>query len=233
MGIFGYVRVSTAKQSLTRQIENILAAFPGAQITAEKFTGTKVTDRPAWSKLFKSLRSGDVIIFDEVSRLARNSSEGFACYQALYARGVDMVFLKQPGINSTVYREAAQRRIEATVTTGNGAVDAFTGKLFDAINGLLMDLARQQITAAFDAAQAEVDFLHKRVAEGMQASGAGKKISERRTGSTYETAKSKRCKADILRLSSSFNGSLSDVDVIRFLGISRGTFYRYKKALLG
>lgn len=38
--IYGYCRISTGKQSIERQIRNIKAAYPGAVIIEEIYTGT-------------------------------------------------------------------------------------------------------------------------------------------------------------------------------------------------
>ena len=222
MTIYGYARVSTARQQLDRQIANIHAAYPDAQIVSEKFTGT-TTDRPAWSKLCKAVKAGDTIVFDEVSRMARNAAEGFTVYQDLYSRGINLVFLKEAHINTAVYAETAQ-----APSTGDKDLDE---TLIAGINAYLLRLARRQIQIAFDAAQAEVDHLHARVSEGMKATGAGEKIAAARTGQTYETKKSKACKADIRRLSRDFDGSLSDMDVIKYLGIARNSYYKYKREL--
>lgn len=48
--IYGYVRISTKRQSIERQIRNIKAAFPDAVIIKEVFTRTRL-DRPDWLKL--------------------------------------------------------------------------------------------------------------------------------------------------------------------------------------
>lgn len=45
MAVYGYARISTAKQNIERQIRNIGTEFPDATIFQEKFTGTKM-DRP-------------------------------------------------------------------------------------------------------------------------------------------------------------------------------------------
>ena len=45
MAIYGYARISTAKQNIERQIRNITAGYPSAVIFQEKYTGTKM-DRP-------------------------------------------------------------------------------------------------------------------------------------------------------------------------------------------
>lgn len=244
--VFGYARVSTKHQRLDRQEQNIRAAYPDVdEIVTEKFTGTKM-DRPAWNRLYKKLAAGDTLIFDEVSRMSRDADEGAAIYEELYTRGVNLVFLKQPLVNTDNYRQAAQATI---AETGDEVVDLF----IRAANKALIILAKRQIQQAFGQAQDEVDHLHKRVAEGMRASGASSKwreerdergelisreciekgkIAKARTGNTYETKKSKSCKADIRRLSRDFDGSLSDIDVIKYLGISRNSFYKYKRELL-
>ena len=65
----------------------------------------------------------------------------------------------------------------------------------------------------------------------MKAAGAGDKIAAARTGKHYETAKARQCKADIRRLSKDFDGSLNDADLIRYLGITRNSYYKYKRQL--
>ena len=68
MAIYGYARISTPEQSLARQIDNIKRADPKAVVVSEAYTG-KSLDRPEWGKLYKNLRSGYTVIFDEVSRI--------------------------------------------------------------------------------------------------------------------------------------------------------------------
>ena len=91
--VYGYCRVSRAKQKVQRQIDNIKAYNPDAVIIAEAFTGTKM-DRPKWSNLYRKVKCNDTIIFDEVSRMSRDAEEGFKVYKELYERGVNLVFLK-------------------------------------------------------------------------------------------------------------------------------------------
>ena len=100
MSIYGYCRISTAKQNIDRQIRNIKAEYPTAHIVREAYTGTSVF-RPEWLKLYRGLQSGDTVIFDSVSRMSRNAEEGFALYEDLYKKGVRLVFLKEPQIAIT------------------------------------------------------------------------------------------------------------------------------------
>ena len=75
MSVYGYCRISTAKQSIDRQVRNIMTEYPTAHIVQEAYTGTSIL-RPEWSKLYRILRAGDVVVFDSVSRMSRNAEEG-------------------------------------------------------------------------------------------------------------------------------------------------------------
>ena len=81
---YGYCRISTPKQSIERQIRNIAAAYPHAVIVQEVYTGKKMLERPKWTKLFRTVRSGDVIVFDSVSRMSRNAADGIKAYMELH-----------------------------------------------------------------------------------------------------------------------------------------------------
>ena len=74
MNIYGYCRISTAKQSIDRQIRNIKAEYPTAHIVQEAYTGTSIF-RPEWLKLYRILKSGDMVVFDSVSRMSRNADQ--------------------------------------------------------------------------------------------------------------------------------------------------------------
>lgn len=232
MKVYGYARVSTRHQSLDRQITNIRAAYPDvSEIVTEKFTGTKL-DRPAWNRLYKKLAAGDTVVFDEVSRMARNSEEGFSTYRELFSRGVTMVFLKESYVNSDTYKASMEAQIPAIDVGGEEAEQELMDGIRDVLNRYIMRLAERQIKIAFSQAEKEVNFLHKRIAEGMEASGAGEKIAKARTGNSYETKKSKEMKVRIVQMAKDFNGTMTDKDVMEVLGLARNTYYRYKKQII-
>ena len=110
---YGYCRISKAKQSIERQIRNIKAAYPNALIIQEVFTRTRI-DRKEWQKLVSKVKSGDTIIFDSVSRMSGNADDGFAAYEDLYSRGISLVFLKEPHINTETYKKALQNNVQLT-----------------------------------------------------------------------------------------------------------------------
>lgn len=221
--IYGYARISTKTQSIERQIRNIKTAHQQAVIFSEAYTGTSI-NRPEWDKLLKKVKDGDTIIFDSVSRMSRNASDGYAIYKELFEKGVSLQFLKEPYINTEVFRSAKENSIEKT---GNDIADIY----IEATNKVLFLLAEKQIKLAFEQAEKEVEDLHKRTSEGMLTAKLNGKQIGRVQGKKYQTEKSAECKKEILKHSKDFGGSLNDVDLIKLLGISKKTFYKYKKEL--
>lgn len=222
MSVYGYARISTNKQSIERQVRNIEREYPGAVILREVYTGTKI-DRKEWNRLFKTVTSGDTIIFDSVSRMSRNADEGFEVYQALYNRGVSLVFIKEPQINTDTYRNALQNSIPMTGT----AVDC----ILAGVNQYLMVLAKEQIRLAFEQAEKEVEDLHQRTREGIETARLNGKQIGQRLGAKLTTKKSVAAKEIIAKHSKDFGGSLSDLEVMRLTGLARNTYYKYKREL--
>lgn len=233
---YAYPRVSTPNQQLDRQIQNIRAAYPNAIMFPEKFTGTRI-DRPQWNKLHRQILA-DVerglqvrVIFDEASRLARNAEEGIRIYEELFSLGVELIFLKTPHINSETYKAALNNQLEVAALDDAATNDLVQG-IAAAINKYIMALAKQQIFLAFQSAEAEVNYLHQRVSEGVRLAAAeGKRVGTPK-GSKLTTKKSVEMKKIIQEKSKYFNGSINDQDLIKITGLAPNTFYKYKKELL-
>ena len=138
--VYGYCRISTREQSIDRQIRNIKKRYDNATIVEEVYTGTKTTGRTKWNNLFKNVNRGDMIVFDSVSRMSRNAEEGFKLYQELFNRGIELVFIKEPHINTSTYKNALKGNIERTGTS----VDL----ILEGINKYLLALAEEQIKLA-------------------------------------------------------------------------------------
>ena len=220
--LYGYVRISKPKQSIERQIRNIKSKYSEAVIVDEAFTGT-TTSRPKWQKLYGAVKEGDSIVFDSVSRMSRNAEEGFADYEKLYQRGVDLIFLKESLINTATFKSALASSVPLTGTN----VDY----ILDGVNRFLMELAREQIRLAFEQAEKEVSDLHQRTREGIETARLNGKQIGHPTGVKSTTKKSIQAKEQIRKYSREYDGTLNDTDVIRLLGISRNTFYKYKREM--
>ena len=220
--VYGYCRISRPQQSIDRQIRNIKTAYPNAFIVQESYTGTKM-DRPEWNKLLKTIQVGDTIVFDSVSRMSRNSEEGVETYFSLYEKGIKLIFLKEHYIDTDTYSENMKDRIELRGTDED--------EIFKGLNNYFRKLAEKQIRIAFDQSEKEVQDLHQRTKEGiMTARLNGKQIGQK-PGNKLNVKKEAPAKEKIRRYSKDFDGSLSDPDCIKLVGVSRNTYYKYKREL--
>ena len=222
MCMYAYCRISQRKQSIDRQIRNIKSAYPDAIIIQEAYTGTSI-DRKEWNKLYSKAKAGDTIIFDSVSRMSRNADEGFTAYEELYNRGINLIFLKEPHINTATYKQALESNIKLT----GGSVDY----ILEGINKYLMALAKEQIKLAFQQSAKEVEDLHQRTKEGMETARLNGKQIGQIQGAKLTTKKSITAKEVIKKHSKDFNGTLADADVMTLTGLSRNTYYKYKREL--
>lgn len=238
--IYGYARISNPKQNIDRQIRNIQSAYPTAHIVSEAYTGTKI-DRPEFDKLIGRLEKNDTVVFDSVSRMSRNADEGFKLYEKLFNQEVNLIFLKEPHINTDTYKKANTIDIKDTGTS----VDI----IINAIREYLMELAKEQIRIAFEQAQKEVDDLHQRTKEGLQTARLNGKQIGQKQGATLTIKAKEPIQKYIMQYSKDFNGTLKDSDVIAIINtktyevvtnntkqikplkVSRNTYYKYKKEL--
>lgn len=228
--IYGYCRVSTTHQRVTRQVTNITELYPTATIIKEFYTGT-TQNRPLWDKLMKQLSTGDTIVFDSVSRMSRNADEGFNDYKMLYESGINLVFINEPLINTSIFDTTKNNLLEISVRTGNEAVDNYFKGNITLINNLLMSLAEEQIKTAFNQAEKEVTDLHSRISQGIrEAKKNGTQIGLAK-GTTLVTSKSIECKGIIKKHAKDFGGTLNDKEVIKLCDISKNSYYKYKKEL--
>lgn len=221
--VYGYCRISTKKQSIERQERNILKDYPNAIIIKESCTGTKIYGRKEFEKLLKIIKSGDTIVFDSVSRMSRDAEEGFALYEDLYNKGVELIYIKEPHINTSTYKKALQNNVSMTGTN----VDY----ILEGVNKYLMALAKEQIKLAFEQSEKEVKDLHKRTKEGIETARLNGKQIGQKQGAKLVTKKSVESKKLIQKHSKDFDGALSDVDCMKLIGLARNTYYKYKKEI--
>ena len=231
MCIYGYCRISRKSQNIERQVRNITSKYPAAHIVKEAFTGTKIQGRKELDKLIKVLKSGDTVVFDSASRMSRNAEEAITLYEDLFGKDISLIFLKEPHINTDVYKKALENQIRISLNTGNAATDNFIHNIIESLNRYTIELAKEQIKIVFEQAQKEVDDLHQRTAEGLVTARLnGKQIGQVK-GAKLTTKKSVKAKEVIKKHSKDFNGSLDDEDVIKLAGISRNSYYKYKREL--
>lgn len=222
MSIYGYCRISRRQQNIERQVRNILELYPTAILIKEAYTGTTI-NRKEWNKLFNLVHDGDTIIFDSVSRMSRNAEEGFNTYEELFKRNVNLIFIKEPHINTDTFKQAISNSVPLTGTN--------LDFILDGINKYLLELAKEQIRLAFEQSEKEVLDLRKRTSESLKiAKLNGKRIGTQK-GDKLVTKKSIKGKADIKKYSKDFCGTLNDSEVMKLTGLARNTYYKYKREL--
>jgi DNA invertase Pin-like site-specific DNA recombinase len=129
MFVRAYLRASTDEQDATRarqQLETFAAehALRIAAFYVENESGAKLA-RPELFRLLSDARPGDILLVEQVDRLSRLTTGDWARLKAeLAARHVRVVALDLP----TSWMMATPK------------ADEFTGRMFDAINGMLLDV---------------------------------------------------------------------------------------------
>lgn len=94
--LYGYARVSTAEQSLKRQIKELEArGIDKKNIYKEFSTGKDFKDRIEYQKLLDVCRVGDTIVFTSLDRFSRNVKETVKQLEILEKRGLKAIFLKE------------------------------------------------------------------------------------------------------------------------------------------
>ena len=156
--------------------------------------------------------------------MSRNADDGVQLYMSLYEQGINLVFLKEPHINTDTYRLAVSQSIDKV---GNEIADIY----IEATNKVLMLLAKKQIELAFEQSEKEVSDLHQRTKEGIEtARQNGKQIGQQK-GRKPKVKKAIEAKEIIRKHSKCFGGTLSDMDCMKLAGVVRNTYYKYKKEL--
>lgn len=88
-----YARVSTDQQELYRQMD-ILDKVGYDRLIKEKYTGTK-KDRAGLNQLMSTVREGDTIIVESISRLGRNTLDILNIVEEIDKLGAKFISLKE------------------------------------------------------------------------------------------------------------------------------------------
>ncbi|MGX4685551.1 recombinase family protein [Vagococcus sp. JNUCC 83] len=102
---FFYIRVSTKEQNEGRQLE--IAKEMGIDekcIYLDKESG-KNLERPEWKKLVGTLRVGDTLIVQDLSRLSRNKKDIKDIWKSLLDEGVNIEVVNMPILNTEKYKD--------------------------------------------------------------------------------------------------------------------------------
>ena len=103
--IYGYCRVSTKNQSLTRQIEALLDyGVKYENIYSDTYTGVQIR-RKGLNELRELLNSGDTLVIKEIDRLGRNRNQTIELIKELIGKDIDLIVLDTPYLKDFIIRE--------------------------------------------------------------------------------------------------------------------------------
>lgn len=89
----GYIRVSTEEQHIDRQ-ETIMQKYEVEKVFSEKISGKNI-DRPQLKEMLSFIRSGDTLVIESYSRLARSTADLIKLVEQLNAKGVNLISDKE------------------------------------------------------------------------------------------------------------------------------------------
>lgn len=167
--IFAYTRISTNKdtQIMDRQITAIedYAIRNGFKIekwSKERCSGSiNTSNRPIYTEMKKTMRTGDVLILTDIDRLGRDADNIITELKDLKSLGIKTVILDTPYLNSweniaddsiyqmiidiliTLKAHMAQQEREKIVTRINQGLDAAKGK------GVILGRPKAEISEEF------------------------------------------------------------------------------------
>ncbi|MCR6741003.1 recombinase family protein [Aeromonas dhakensis] len=97
MAVIGYLRVSTGEQSVEAQRHSIEQIHKVETWFADEGVSgaVKALDRSEFSELFKFVRKGDTLIVPAVDRLGRDTIDVLHTVEALQAKGVSIISLRE------------------------------------------------------------------------------------------------------------------------------------------
>lgn len=93
MTIYLYTRVSTEKQSVDAQEQELLKRYPSGTVIRETASGVKA--RPELEKLLQAAQPGDTIAVAALDRLGRKLSDILLRLEDLHKRGVIVISLRE------------------------------------------------------------------------------------------------------------------------------------------
>jgi len=104
--IFGYVRVSSIDQNISRQLKELQElGLNERDIFIDKVSG-KNFDRPQYQLLKSTLRNGDLLYIKSIDRFGRNSKEIRKEWQEINQTiGADIKVIDMPMLDTTQYKD--------------------------------------------------------------------------------------------------------------------------------
>lgn len=185
---------------------------------AIKLTYPRILFIQGLDELEKIAQAYDVVVFDSILELDQTNSSNteIICenYKNLIFKQVDVLFDRSPNCDYSFILNC----IEMLKTNGCASDD----------DSLFQLVIQMQVEAYINIKDATANM--KKYAQ-LSANREKGKAYGRPRGSKSDSEMAVKAKRIILNSSKDFDGSLSDDECIPLTGVSRNTFYRYKKQL--
>jgi DNA invertase Pin-like site-specific DNA recombinase len=200
MFVRAYLRASTSDQDANRARDQLRSFAAERKLTiaawyVENESGAKLA-RPELFRLLADAHPGDVLLVEQVDRLSRLTTEDWERLKSeLTARRVRVVALDLP----------------TSWMMASGTADEFSGRMFEAINGMLLDML---------AAVARKDYVDRR---RRQAQGQAKAKAEGRYKGRPEDVERNAAIGRMLAVKQSWG------EIQRVTGCSRATIAKIAK----
>ena len=103
--IIGYIRVSTEQQSMENQKHRLLEYAQNNKIIIDEFIELEISSKKAQkdrllNEVFEKLKSGDIFICTELSRLGRNMLEILNLIEKFNDLDIKLIFTNQPELST-------------------------------------------------------------------------------------------------------------------------------------
>ncbi len=206
---YGYHRTSTREQHLDRGIAEITAYCEQNQLELERIFTDQQTgknfNRPRYQVLKEDvLRSGDELIITEVDRLGRNKSETLKELQYFRDHNIRVKILELP----------------TTLMDISKLDNTMAQMLMETVNNMLIELYAAM-------AQAEIEKKEKRQREGIEAK------KDRGDWDDYGRPSAIDIEEFKIQYQRVIDGQIRPTELMKQLGISKSTYYRYVERLKG
>ena len=200
---YGYHRTSTREQHLDRGIAEITAYCEQNQLELERIFTDQQTgknfNRPRYQVLKEDvLRSGDELIITEVDRLGRNKRDTLKELQYFRDHNIRVKILELP----------------TTLMDISKLDNTMAQMLMETVNNMLIELYAAM-------AQAEIEKKEKRQREGIEAKKARGDWDDYGRPSAIDIEDFK------IHYQKVIDGQMRPTELMKQLGISKSTYYRY------
>lgn len=205
MSYYGYHRTSTKEQHLDRGITEITRYCESKGIELQRIFTDQQTgknfNRPRYQVMKEDvLRSGDTLIVTELDRLGRNKQDTMKEIQYYKDNSIRLMVLELP----------------TTLIDFSSMQETTAKMMLECINNMMLELYASM-------AQAEIEKKEKRQAEGIA------EMKKRGEWERYGRPKAMSFEAFSLQYERVLNKEIKPFELIKKLGLTKPTYYRYKK----